>query len=92
MKQVPLDFDGDTYDHDRDHERLFAQLGRVRRVMLDARWHTLHEVSALTGDPPASVSARIRDLRKQKFGGHIVDRQYLHDGLWQYRLFVPEVA
>ena len=38
-----------------------------------------------TGDPEASVSARLRDLRKKRFGSHIITRRYVSDGLWQYR-------
>lgn len=86
------DFDGDTYDRPRDRDRLFAQLGRVRVVFSDHAWHTLAEVSALTGDPQASISARIRDLRKAKFGAAIVERRYIDRGLWEYRLVPAPVA
>src|SRR5262245_9192894 len=80
------DFDGETYEHERDHARLHAQLSRVYRAMRGGTWHTLSDLETLTGDPQASVSARLRDLRKEKFGGHHVERRYLHDGLWEYRL------
>ena len=82
------DFDGETYVRDRDHDRLWAQLGRVRKQMEDGEWHTLRDIAACCGDPEASVSARIRDLRKEKFGGHEVTRRYVADGLWEYRLIV----
>ena len=79
--------DGTTYEHPRDHERLAAQRTRVKAVMRDGAWHTLEGISATTGDPPASVSARLRDFRKVKFGAHIVERQYVSHGLWEYRLY-----
>jgi len=86
MQSPTFDFDGPTYDDTRDGDRLRAQLLRVRALMRDHQWRTLAEIAAATNDPEASVSARLRDLRKPKFGGWHVERQYLHDGLWQYRL------
>jgi hypothetical protein len=84
-----LQFGGETFEEPRDGNRLRAQLGRVKRIMLDGNWHTLAELSIQTGDPQASISARIRDLRKQKFGGYLVEREYVSSGLWRYRLLVP---
>ncbi len=79
-------FDGSTYDASRDGGRLYAQLYRVRELMADGCWHSLAALSAAAGDPEASISARIRDLRKPKFGGHLVERRYVSSGLWEYRL------
>lgn len=81
-------FGGETYEPARDGERLAAQLGRVRTALSDHDWHTLWDLETRTGDPQASISARIRDLRKEKFGGHQVDRRYEDAGLWAYR-WVP---
>jgi hypothetical protein len=85
------DFDGITYDHDRDHSRLTTMLTRVQAIMTDDGWHTLAELAERTGGSEAAVSARLRDLRKRKFGGHTVERRYLHDGLWEYR-YIPRDA
>jgi hypothetical protein len=79
-------FDGVTFDQDRDGSRLNAQLSRVLAVLKGGCWHTLADVAARTGDPEASVSARIRDLRKPRFGGYVVERRYVERGLWEYRL------
>jgi hypothetical protein len=79
-------FDGKTYDAARDGDRLNAQLGRVFHAMRDSDWWTLAQLSCATGDPEGSVSARIRDLRKPKFGGHLMERRYVSAGLWEYRL------
>jgi hypothetical protein len=84
-------FDGWTFDEDRDGDRLRAQYRRVWGVMADRGWHTLAEMSERTGDPPASISARIRDFRKPKFGGHTVERLYVSKGLWTYRLIPSKV-
>lgn len=84
------DFDGETYDHERDHERLTGQLRRVADVVLDGRWRTFDEIEAVTGDPPQSISARLRDLRKRKFGAFTVERRIRDEarsaGLWEYRV------
>jgi hypothetical protein len=85
-------FDGRTIDHEKDHGRLAAQLGRVRTLMLDSTWRTLPEIEAITHDPQASVSARLRDLRKQKFGGYTVERRRRSEGLHEYRVLLPKAA
>jgi hypothetical protein len=85
VTQMPL-FSGSTSDHERDGERLAVQLNRVRAVMADGGWHTLAELSERAAGSEAAVSARLRDLRKPRFGGHTVERRYVERGLWQYRL------
>jgi hypothetical protein len=70
MSTQPLPFDGATYVQERDGERLQSQLERVRRYMADGEWHALHKVVLATlPGTSASVSARVRDLRKAKHGG-----------------------
>ncbi len=84
-------FDGKTFEATEDMSRLKAQLARVSALMRDAEWRTLAEISAVTSDPPASVSARLRDFRKEKFGSHTVERRARGErksGLFEYRLLV----
>ena len=83
-----FDYDGKTYDRPRDQIRLNAQTQRVFDLMKDGSWRTLDRIAMLTGDPEASVSARLRDLRKSRFGGHTVDRQFVERGLYKYRLTI----
>jgi hypothetical protein len=78
--------DGATYDHARDARRLAGQHNRVLAVLQDGEEHTLAEISRRTKDPEASVSARIRDLRKERFGGHTIHRRYVERGLHTYQL------
>lgn len=78
--------DGETFDAVLDGERLNAQQQRVLTLMQDGHWRTLDEISQVTGDPPASVSARLRDLRKERFGKHTVERRRRTKGLFEYRL------
>ncbi len=89
------DFDGATFDVELDKLRLGSQLRRVFECLKDGTWRTLDEIGAQTGDPPASVSARVRDLRKPKFGGFVVQRRRRGDptaGLWEYHLAVDPSA
>jgi hypothetical protein len=84
--QAELRFDGATYDAALDGERLCGQLLRVWSVMKDHGWHTLDELAAKCDATTQSVSARIRDLRKPRFGGMTVERRRHEGGLWMYRL------
>lgn len=79
-------FDGTTYVHARDHGRLSAQLNQVRQVLSDRQWHMLAEIVLRVRGSEAGVSARIRDLRKTKFGGHLIERRHISHGVWQYRM------
>jgi hypothetical protein len=84
-------FDGDTYEPELDQGRLATLLNRVHQHMLDGEWHTLAELARTCGGTEASVSARLRDLRKDRFGGNDVRkrRSIEHDGLFEYRLANP---
>jgi hypothetical protein len=73
-------FGGRTFDEDLDGDRLRIQLAAVWRFMFDGQWHMLAEISAAVDAPEASVSARLRDFRKEKFGGYIVERQRIPNG------------
>ena len=81
-------YDGETFDPTIDHKRLRAQHQAVFDAMRDGQWHTLGAISLTTGAPQASVSARLRDFRKEKFGGRHVERRRLKalGGLFEYRL------
>ena len=80
------DFDGSTYEPQRDYVRLSGQLYSVKAILSDRQWHTLTEIAQRINGSEAGVSARIRDLRKPKFGSHTIERQHLEHGLWRYRM------
>jgi hypothetical protein len=82
--------DGATYDHARDGQRLTTQLQAVFNLMKDGKPRALTVIGALVGAPSASVSARLRDLRKPKFGGYRIDREYLGRGLFSYRMVLQQ--
>ena len=88
MKQLDFwaEFAGTTYDPARDGDRLKRLLDRVYDYMRDGRWRTLEEISYACDGSEASVSARLRDLRKPKHGSHDIVSKYISRGLWEYRM------
>ena len=85
MTSVP--YGGVTFDALLDLDRLNAQSRLVARLMVDGCWRSLAEIAAATGAPEASVSARLRDLRKPANGGHTVERRRRGGaGTHEYRL------
>jgi hypothetical protein len=80
-------FDGETYEHGRDGPRLGVLFNRVWDYMSDGEWHTLGDIAEdVESANRQSVLARLCDFRKQKFGGHIVLRRYVKDGINEYKL------
>ena len=79
-------FDGETFLPQRDQARLSGQLVAVESIMSDYMWHTLKEIATRCSGSEAGVSARIRDLRKPKFGARIVKKRCNNNGLWEYCL------
>lgn len=72
-----------------DEARLQTQLQKVEAYMRDGRWRSLRQISEAAGGSEASASARLRDLRKPRFGGYIVERRRTFtEGVWEYRLLL----
>ncbi|QFZ84580.1 hypothetical protein GFK26_18300 [Variovorax paradoxus] len=87
-----MSFCGPGFDPTLDEERLNEQILRVYRCMNDSTWRTLGELSEATGDPEASVSAQLRNLRKVEYGSFVVERRrrgLATTGLWEYQLLPP---
>jgi redox-regulated HSP33 family molecular chaperone len=82
------DFEGKTYSRERDQMRLNGLMNRVYAYMMDLDWHTLKEISVFCSGSEASVSARLRDLRKEKWGRHTVERKRIGPGLFAYRMIL----
>jgi hypothetical protein len=66
--------------------RLIGQKEAVYSVLSRGGWWSLAELAEETGHPEASISARIRDLRKPKFGGYNVPGHRRTQGTWEYGL------
>ena len=86
-----ISFDGDSAMQ-IDTPRLSLQITRVFELMKDGRYRTLREIANHTGCLETSASARLRDLRKPKFGGHCVDARRAEGTLltYEYRLTLNE--
>lgn len=83
----PPVFHGETFDAERDGKRLNAQSKRVFMLMRDGKKRSLSDMSGITGDPPASISARFRDLKRHGFD---MRKQYVSQGLWVYWMHIGE--
>ena len=92
MKQLNLNanFNGSDYIPSRDNLRLKGQLLRVWQEIKDGKWKTLRSIAEATGDPEASVSAQLRHLRKDRFGAFEIDKRYVNNGLFEYRLVLEK--
>ncbi len=84
----PPQFDGHTYDPALDEDRLSKQLGRVYDLMSDGCWRTLWVIQLKCGGSEAGISARLRDLKKAKFGSYTMEKRRVPNcpGLWEYRM------
>ena len=85
---IPAYFDGETYEPEIDQKRLTGQLLRVYTLMSDGHWRTLAQIAKEAQGSEASVSARLRDLRKERFGRYRIDKRRVVGGLWEYKMIV----
>ena len=63
----------------------------------DEKWYTVTELTAMVSQrtgkhvSETGTSARLRDLRKEKFGGHnVISERQGDSGLFKYRMKKPE--
>ena len=83
---LPPIFDGSTYEAEHDESRLTGQMRAVYEYLRGHEWVTLQELSLATGGSEAGVSARLRDLRKARWGANTIERQRHEGGFFAYRL------
>jgi hypothetical protein len=90
-------FDGDTLEKG-DEPRLWSQLEAMKHLYqtrpLGEGWRTLANIRtnlkylySLTASE-ASISARLRDLRKERFGAYQVERKRI-GSIYAYRVLPP---
>jgi hypothetical protein len=91
---MPSDiFDGRDVEPE-DEPRLQTQLYCVYAIMYDGQWRTIWHIVAMLRQRigiqvmQTSVSARLRDFRKPRFGAHIVEKLHTGQGEWHYRLIL----
>ena len=92
--QMDLTFNGSDYVPELDQQRLSGQILRIRELMIDGKYRTLSEIEQITNDPQSSISAQLRNLRKDRFGKHILNKRRVgnrRDGLFEYQLLKNEL-
>ena len=68
------------------------QLGQVYAAMKDGKARTIWSLKILISDKfnayhsETAISARIRDLRKPRYGSHNVETKRRSKGVYEYRL------
>lgn len=85
-----MNFQGSTYEPVHDEERLSKQWHRVFLLMRDGRARSLREIAQETGDPEASISARLRDLRRMGYTVNRKRREPKSAGIFEYQVLVVQ--
>lgn len=85
MPEQPSIFDG-YYVTAADDGRLLNQLERIFYLMRDGQPRTVEQIHRIVGGTQTGVSARLRDLRKAKFGGYDIATLDHGGGHFTYRL------
>lgn len=82
-------FDGETV-RAVDIPRLAGQIAKVFALMRDGKFRTLTQIARACGCLETSAGARLRDLRKERFGSHtVVSRQVSGTALlFEYQLLL----
>lgn len=81
---------GSDYDEKLDKKRLNTQYDKIFNLMKDGCYRTLQEISIALPFPEASISAQLRNMRKE---GHTVLKQRRGEkskGLFEYKLIKKE--
>ncbi len=88
--QQEMTFDGATYNHERDNKRLSLQMQSVYDMMSDEQWYSVPELAKHITGSETSISTCVRNFRKERFGGHNVERRYVSNGLFEYKLHLKK--
>lgn len=68
-----------------DRKRRATQRAGVMRALNRGRWLSLKDFQGVKGSD-SGISARIRDARKPKFGGHKIVCRRDEGGVYRYKL------
>lgn len=84
-------FDGATFTPVLDEARLSSSLERVVKVMRDGQYRTLREIANMAQCSEAGASARLRDLRKDRFKAEyrvkeVCSERLAATGTWKYKV------
>jgi len=87
LHQKSPHFNGPDYIPKLDQKRLSNQHEQIKNLMIDHKWRTLGEIENELNYPQASISAQLRHLRKERFGGFTLQKQRRKlAGLFEYRI------
>lgn len=73
-------------------ESLLNQMDTIFALMKDGKYRSLHEIQISTGYSTASISAQLRNLKKERFGGHTLNKIYVENGLWTYQIVEKQIT
>lgn len=93
-QQTPkvYNFKGSDYIKELDHDRLSKQIERIYDLMKDGNYRTLFHIKNIlelrygTPFPESSISAQLRNLKKVRFGGYVLNKKRISGGLWEYQI------
>jgi DNA-binding MarR family transcriptional regulator len=94
MKNLELEnvkFDGSDIDSEKDNLRLAGQLKVIYDLVKDGKYRTLREIEDETNYPQSSISAQLRNLRKERYGSFNIEKRSRGDrenGLFEYRIVI----
>lgn len=83
-------FEGEDYSPERDYSRFKRQQDIIFDYMQDGEWRTVQDICDKFDFQPVTVTARLRGFRAEKNGGHTVEKRYIENGLWEYRVLVND--
>jgi ribosomal protein S25 len=72
--------------YDIEGNELKGSHKKVYDVMSNGKWITIETLADRTGMTGSGASACMRNLRMEKFGSFIVERQHVKGTLYKYRL------
>ena len=87
-------FNGSDYVPSYDQKRLTKQIYIIKDLMLKSGFVTLQDIENVTGFPQASISAQLRNLKKERFGGYILEKRRTENkesGTFEYKLSANNV-
>jgi hypothetical protein len=67
--------------------KMNSKMLAVLQFMLDGQWRSLRQISEGTAYPSLTgLSACIRSLRKPEYGSHMIEKRFVTESLYEYRL------
>lgn len=67
--------------------RMNSKMMSVLEFMSDGQWRSLRQISEGSGYTSLTgLSACIRSLRKPQYGEHIIEKRFITESLYEYRL------